>query len=210
MSTVPPVSLQNLYNDLDFLAGIKDKQKYSFNKRYYTNLDMMGWVWRKLDGENQEINGISTMESICTNAAQQWDTYKNKKPFGAMLLDKIVAARYGLDRVVKTYDSLQNTVYSSNIRNRGIIILDGVIPEERKIKEGFIPPPYHEDDDEEDHDSKQRRKSVVGSTPETKKLQSSFGRKSTESRVVSSSPPVNSNLDSILSLNGENSDNEDM
>ena len=138
MSAVPPVSLKNLYDDLDFLGGIKDKQKYSFSKRYYSGLGWSDYFWRRLDGENQDVNGIYAMESICINSVQQWDTYHNHQVFGIQLLDKMVIARHGLQRCVNTHDSLQKTVSSSSIKNRAILLLDNAIPYDRKVKEGII------------------------------------------------------------------------
>lgn len=138
MSSVPPVSLQNLYVELDFLAGIHDNQKYNFSGKYYVNNDWMGFLWRKLDGENQDVYGVACMENICKNAAEQWDTYRDNRIFNVTLLNKIVAARHGLERCRKTYESKQKTHTSSSITNRAILILDGAIPQERKLTEGII------------------------------------------------------------------------
>lgn len=159
MSTVPPVSLANLYNDLDFLAGIRDKQKYSFGKRFYTNLDWIGVAYRIRDGEKQDVNGISIMEQICVNASQQWDSYRNNHIFGPELLNKMVAARHGLKRCVDTYESEQKTVSASSIKNRAILLLDNAIPLQRKIKEGIVL---------ENHDTHVRE--ISRSTPEAKEI----------------------------------------
>lgn len=136
--SVAPISLTNLFTDLDFLAGIQDKQKYCFAKRYYVTLNWLGAIFRILDSEAQDINGIATMEAICTNASEQWTTYKNNKTFGPTLLNKIVAARHGLNKCALTYESLQKNVTASNIRSRAILTLDNTIPYERKIKEGIV------------------------------------------------------------------------
>lgn len=138
MSTTPPVSLQNLYVELDYLAGIRDRQKYNFTDRTYVNDDWIGFLWRKWGGENQDIYGISVMENICKNAAEQFIQYKNDEVFGNELLDKMVSARHGLERCRVTYESKQKTNTVSNIKNRGILVLDNAIPIERKLKEGII------------------------------------------------------------------------
>ena len=138
MSRVPTVSLSNLYTDLDFLAGIQDGQKYCFGKRFYVSMDWVGSLLRTIHNESQSVNGISIMENICTNAAQQYDSYCNNKIFGPTLLKKIIAARHGLSRVVRTYQSIQQNVTASNILNRAILILDNTIPIHIKIKEGII------------------------------------------------------------------------
>lgn len=146
MSTIPPVSLSKLYTDLDFLAGISDKQKYCFGSRYYTDLSWMGIMYRIKDNEKQDVNGISKMELICKDAAEQWETYKNHKIFGYTLLTKIITARHGLQRCVETYESQQRPVTSSNVKNRAILLLDNIIPYDRKIKEGIIQPDVQIDD----------------------------------------------------------------
>lgn len=138
MSSVPPISLQNLYVDLDYLSGIHDNQKYNFSGRYYSNDDWLGYVLRKFGGESQDVYGIACMENICKNAAEQWDTYKDNKIFNSTLLNKIVAARHGLERCRKTYETKQKTHTSTSITNRAILILDSAIPYDRKISEGII------------------------------------------------------------------------
>lgn len=146
MSSVPPVSLSTLYIDLDFLAGINDKQKYCFGGRYYTDPGWIGTFFRLRDNEKQDVNGIAKMESICKDAAEQYETYKCNKIFGPTLLNKIIAARHGLERCVNTYQSNQKVVTASNITNRAILLLDNIIPHERKIKEGIIQPENEEDE----------------------------------------------------------------
>lgn len=184
MTSVPPISLKNLYDDLDFLGGIKDKQKYSFSKRYYSGLGWADYFWRRIDGENQDINGIAAMESICTNASQQWDVYKNHDVFGSQLLDKMVSARHGLQRCVNTHDSLQKTVSSSSIKNRSILLLDNAIPYERKVREGIILVPDTSDG------VKRVLFTALRNSPETRDIES-YG--STSIKSVSSSPII-SNL----------------
>lgn len=137
MSSVAPVSLQNLYVDLDYLSGIGNNQKYNFIDRTYINDDWIGYLWRKLGGENQDIYGISIMENICKNAAEQWENYKDNTKFNSILLDKMVAARQGLDRCKSTYEQRHKTSTAGNINNRAIMVLDSAIPLERKIEEGI-------------------------------------------------------------------------
>lgn len=137
-STTASISLQNLYLDLDYLAGINDRQKYNFGTRSYVNDDWFGVFWRKFEGENQDIHGIALMENITKNAAEQWETYKTHRVFGIELLDKMVSARHGLERARKTYSDKQKTNTASNIKIRAINVLDNAIPQERKLSEGII------------------------------------------------------------------------
>lgn len=171
--SVAPVSLTNLFTDLDFLAGIQDKQKYCFAKRYYVTLNWLGAIFRIIDSEAQDINGIAVMESICSNAAEQWVTYKSNRTFGPTLLNKIVAARHGLNRCAITYESLQKNVTASNIRSRAILTLDNTIPYERKLKEGIILENEENKDEEITYqsDSKENRSrlnSITARSPESK------------------------------------------
>lgn len=138
MTTTPPVSLLNLYVQLDYLAGIKDRQKYNFTDKTYVNDDWIGFIWRKWGGDNQDIYGISIMANICENAAQQYLVYKENNVFGKELLDKMISARHGLERCRVTYDTKQKTNTVSNIKNKAILVLDNAIPYERKIEEGII------------------------------------------------------------------------
>lgn len=137
---VPNTALSSLYDDLDFLGGIMDNQKYCFGKRYYVGLDWYGIFLRMRDSESQDINGSFIMGNICTNTAQQWDVYKDHPVFGKILLDKIIKARHGLARVIKTYKSIQKNVTASSIENKAIIILDNLIPHHIKINEGILLP----------------------------------------------------------------------
>lgn len=85
----------------------------------------------------QSVNGLATMKSIVKNAGEQYEQYSDHKYFGATLLDKIVGARHGLERIAKTYDNVGKNVDASNIRNTAILALDNIIPEDRKISEGI-------------------------------------------------------------------------
>ena len=163
MTTVPPVSLSTLYTDLDFLAGISDKQKYCFGGRYYTDPGWIGLLFRLKDNEKQDVNGISKMELICKDAAEQWETYKNNRLFGPTLMNKVIAARHGLQRCVNTYESLQKITTASNIKNRAILLLDNIIPHDRKLREGIIQP---ENEELNLNDTKRDQSSVLGRSPE--------------------------------------------
>jgi hypothetical protein len=136
-TTTAPISLQNLFLDLDYLAGIKDRQKYNFTSRSYVNDDWVGFFWRKMEGETQDIHGISAMENITKNAAEQWITYKKHNTFGPELLDKMVDARHGLERARVTYADKQKTNTASNIKIRAIQVLDNAIPESKKLEVGI-------------------------------------------------------------------------
>lgn len=120
------------------MAGIGDNQKYCFKKRTYTNNDWIATFYRAFEGESQDISGITFMESICTDAAEHYETYKSHNIFGQKLLDSIVKARHGLSKCSDTYVSLQKLTTASNIKIRAIFLLDNIIPKERKIAEGII------------------------------------------------------------------------
>lgn len=81
MRNTPPVSLQNLYFKLDYLVGIK----YNFGNKTYVNNDLIGYLFCKYEGENQDIFGVANMENIC----------KDNLIFSHNLLDRMVAARNG-------------------------------------------------------------------------------------------------------------------
>lgn len=134
----PPISLTKLYNDLEFLGGIGDNQKYSFGERKYTNNDYFATVFRAFRSESQDVNGILNMENICTDAIEQYKVYIDHKVFGKKLLDSIIKARHGLSRCVTTYRTLQRLTTATNIETRAIFLLDNIIPEDRKISEGII------------------------------------------------------------------------
>lgn len=184
MSNAPPISLKKLYNDLDFLGGIKDKQKYCFVGRCYVGLGWDGTFWRSWYRESQDIIGISAMESICMDACQQWDTYINHRVFGNQLLDKMVAARHGLQRCADTYYSIQKTIVCDEIKNRAILLLDNTIPYDRKVREGIVLIP----DTAEDSTRQRVFSTSHRGTPETKYIEKNFGN-----RVSASSPAMMSN-----------------
>lgn len=133
-----PESLLDLFTDLDFLAGIADNQKYCFGKRYYAGIDWYGSLLRIRDNESQDVNGIAAMTRICSNASQQLKIYKNNEKYKQSLIKKMVAARHGLSRVVKTYKSFQKHSTAGNIVNRPMMILDYAIPDSIKTSEGII------------------------------------------------------------------------
>jgi len=134
----PTISLSKLYGDLDFLAGIGDNQKYSFIERKYINNDLFAILFRHYRNESQDINGITNIETICTDAVEQFNFYKDNKIFGPKLLDSIIKARHGLNKCANTYKTLQRLTTASNIEIKGIFLLDNIIPDERKISEGII------------------------------------------------------------------------
>ena len=138
MSSIPSESLQKLFNDLDFLSASLTNQKPCFKNRFYVDSDSwIGYFWRRIDGENQANSGNSEINSICRNASENYESYKNNKFFGIILLNKIVEARKGLDRIRNTYKKLNQISTVSSINNN-ILILDNVIPIDRKITEGFL------------------------------------------------------------------------
>lgn len=141
MLTTIPEQLRRIFNDLDFIGGIKDNQKVCFKKRYYVKKDdWFGALWRTLDNECLNITGISEIQSICSITLSIYETYKNDPDYGEIFLDKIVAARKGLMRLMETYKSLGKIVESDAIKNSAIIDFDKMIPIERRIQEGFIVP----------------------------------------------------------------------
>ena len=140
-SAIPTESLLSLYGDLDFLAKSVIGQKPCFKGKYYVSADTWaGYIWRKIDGENQSITGNSRIISICRNASETYTSKKDDPYVGDMLLTKICEARKGLERIKNTYENLNNISNATNIGS-GILILDLVIPNERKIAEGFMHAP---------------------------------------------------------------------
>lgn len=138
MSTKPTVSLSKLYTDLEFLGCIGDNQKYSFVDRKYINNDWLAIIFRHYKQESQDINGIMNMQSIATDAVEQYKANEANVVFGPKLLDSIVKARHGLSKCVATYRTLQRLTTASNIEINAIFLLDNIIPEDRKIEEGII------------------------------------------------------------------------
>lgn len=139
--SIPPESLQDLFVDLDFISSAMIGQKPCFKNRYYVSGDSYVGYWlRRLDGENQGVNGNSKINSICRNASESYLSYGNNVYYGSALLDKIVEARKGLDRIRSTYRNLNQISTVSSINN-SILILDNVIPKDRKIFEGFLKGP---------------------------------------------------------------------
>tara|TARA_Y100001970_G_scaffold291389_1_gene428354 strand:- start:367 stop:930 length:564 start_codon:yes stop_codon:yes gene_type:complete len=135
-SVVPTVHLQNLFNDLDFLGSAKEDEKPCFRDRSYMNKhSWIGTIHRTLNNESQSDVGNGTIYTICLNASQTYDSYKNNKNFGDILLDKIVKARIGLERIARTYESICKSAIARELRNNSILILDSIIPEDRKQKE---------------------------------------------------------------------------
>jgi len=140
MDYIPSISLQKLFVDLDFLSQGMDGQKPCFKRRYYVDkTSWVGTVCRILDQESQTTLGNTIIIDICKNACEHYEAYKGKH-FGDILLKKIIQARQGLDRIATTYESIGQFTTAMNIRNSGILMLDGIIPKEHKIKEGIILP----------------------------------------------------------------------
>lgn len=138
MTSIPPESLSALFVELDFLAASMPNQKPCFKKKYYVAADSwMGYMWRRLDGEEQPISGNNKISSICRNASELFPSYGTNKFFGDIFLTKIVEARKGLVRIRDTYKALRDISTESSV-NTSILILDGLIPIERKIIEGFL------------------------------------------------------------------------
>jgi hypothetical protein len=136
-SLIPPESLQNLFNDLDFLSASSVNQKPCFKNRFYVNNDLFGYILRKIDGENQCVNGNSSINSICRNASETYMAIKDNKCFSETLMLKIIEARKGIERIRNTYKNLNHITTVSSINN-SLFILDNIIPQDRKIKEGFL------------------------------------------------------------------------
>lgn len=143
MSSLPE-NLRLLFNGLDLLAGVNDNQKISFKSKSYYDKDgifnishWMGVFERTISGERMEVNGISEISSICKVATELYPQYSKNKTFGKTLIDKIVDARKGLGRLKLTYETIGKTLVASSINTSGILLLDSIIPNQRKINEGF-------------------------------------------------------------------------
>lgn len=139
-----PENLRLLLNNLDLLAGVKDNQKISFKSRTYYDKDglmnishWLGVFERTLSGERMEVNGIAEISSICKVSTELYEQYKDHRVYGKTLLDKIVEARKGLGRLKVTYESIGKGLVASSINVSGILLLDSIIPDSRKIEEGF-------------------------------------------------------------------------
>jgi hypothetical protein len=138
MTCIPTESLKNVFIDLDFLSGIMENQKYCFKNRYYVDKkSIFGSIVRMIDSECLDISGITKIGSICKNAVELFETIQIPT-FKNILQEKIISARKGLERTAITYETLNKNVTASNIRNQGILLLDGVLSNEIKLKEGFI------------------------------------------------------------------------
>jgi hypothetical protein len=137
MTSKPSVALAKLYVDLEYLGGISNNQKYCFGKRTYINNGWIATVYRLIENESQDVNGLSTMESIVTDAGEQYNHYKDDKTFGPKLLDSIVKARHGVFKCATTYRTLQKLTTASNIEVMIVFVLDNIIPDERKLSEGL-------------------------------------------------------------------------
>lgn len=156
-----PEQLRKCFNDLDFIAGIKDNQKVCFKKRYYVKKDdWFGALWRTFDSECLIISGIAEIQSICKITLDLYGIYINDPDYGEELVDKIISARKGLMRLTETYKSLGKIVECDTIRNSAIIDLDKLIPMDRKISEGFVTR-YKRDFDAETMHSQKRSISDV-------------------------------------------------
>jgi len=143
MNYIPTISLQKLFEDLDFLSQGLPGQKPCFRRRYY--VDKTSWVGtfcRMVDQESQATLGNILISNICKSACEHYESYKNHPYFKEILMDKIIRARQGLARIAETYDSVGQFTTATNIRNSGILMLDGVIPKDKKIQIGIeLAPP---------------------------------------------------------------------
>ncbi len=93
----PPVSLQSLFTDLDFLSGIKDNQKINVIKKTYVDKDSWpGSFWRLWDGEKQSITGNFMITQIVKNSVEMFQVYKNVAPYGEQLIQKIVLVSHAI------------------------------------------------------------------------------------------------------------------
>ena len=136
-----PENLRLLFLRLDLLAGVGDNQKISFKTNQYFDKDgWNGWYGtfsRTLGGERMEVTGIAEVTSICQVAVELYTMYGKDSSYGKTLLNKIVNARKGLNRLKLTYDSIGKTMAGSSINTSGILVLDSIIPDSRKLTEGF-------------------------------------------------------------------------
>ena len=138
IANVPNETLRVLLMDLDFLANVMENQKYCFKGKYYVDkYSLISMFFRIKDGESQDVNGLSKMGSICKIACETYQQYQSNIHFGPIIINKMIGARKGLERVALTYESLGKIVTAANIRNQGILLLDGAIPKNHRIKEGF-------------------------------------------------------------------------
>lgn len=133
-----PESLLRCFNDLDFLADIKDNQKVCFRKRYYVEKDgwsgIYGSIIRTLENERMNVSGIAELRSIAASTLELFNIYKDDKIYGDKFLLKIISAIKGLERLEQTYKSIGKNVESSQIRNSIILSLEALVPDQFKEK----------------------------------------------------------------------------
>jgi hypothetical protein len=83
-----------------------------------------------------DVTGIGKINSIAKVACENWSHYERTQ-FAKTLMDKIVGARHGLARLANTYESLDKPVSANSIRISGVLVLDMIIPPDRKRLEGI-------------------------------------------------------------------------
>uniref|UniRef100_A0A6C0BCZ0 Uncharacterized protein n=1 Tax=viral metagenome TaxID=1070528 RepID=A0A6C0BCZ0_9ZZZZ len=133
-----PENLRLLFLRLDLIAGVKDNQKISFKTNTYVDKDAwIGSILRTIQNERMEVSGISEISSICQCSVELYEMYGSSPPYGKILMNKIVDARRALNKLMLTYNSIGKNMVGSSINTSGILVLDSIIPDERRIAEGF-------------------------------------------------------------------------
>lgn len=122
--------IQDIFCDLDFLAGVGEKQKICFNKKCYVDSDSYyGILYRTISGESMETTGILKLSNICECSKQTFYKEKNNLPPEVLQIfeQKILQAKSGLERLARTYDSAGKICIVNSIKNYGIFVLDSCI-----------------------------------------------------------------------------------
>lgn len=88
-------------------------------------------------GENQGVNGINMMISICRDASEQWILYKDNDNFNYQLMDAIIKARKGVQRCHDNYQNQGHPNFSTAIRVSVLAPFDKLIPDHIKVEEGI-------------------------------------------------------------------------
>lgn len=131
---VIPVALQRIFEDAGFIGAAQDGYKPNIRAKYYTQADSwVGWALRHFHGENADKTKLF-VRNTCEAMSQALEQYKSTK-FRAIILEKMIRLRIGVSKIVETYKSDINA--KAHLED-SILILDMCIPEEIKIKYGFV------------------------------------------------------------------------
>lgn len=125
-----PISLANLFKDVNFLSMAPDGCKPCFKRKCYVRNDFVGWAIRRYDGENF-TSTITKIENVCKSICESLVNYKNTQLY-PLILEKMILLRNGIKNIMRSYEN--NYEALSSIQN-AILTLDLNIPIETEYKE---------------------------------------------------------------------------